>query len=265
MFNNLIESSSHHREFRRRGSFFLFTTASYALLFIIAGVFSIYAYDARMEDQNLELATIMPLVDLPAPERPREKTSEVVKPASGPRSPNLIVRKDPITSVDDPELAPIHISTSPNSNPPIPRGSGPFKVGPFNADPVQPGDSGPRTGGGGNTERPAPVVAIGDPPSAAPLRKPPVVSKGVITSEALSLPKPIYPEMAKRMKLQGKVTIQVLIDETGNVISARVLDGHPLFKQAAERAAFQARFSPTRLSDQPVKVSGVISYNFVLQ
>ncbi len=66
MFNNLIESSSHRGEFRRRGSFFLFTTASYALLFIIAGVVSIYAYDARMEDQNLELATIMPLIDPPA-------------------------------------------------------------------------------------------------------------------------------------------------------------------------------------------------------
>src|SRR5688572_7493831 len=119
MFNNLIESSSHRREFRRRGSFFLFTTASYALLFIIAGVVSIYAYDARMEDQNLELATIMPLVDLPAPEPPRVSTPEVVKPASGQRSPDMIIREDPTTTVDDPELAPIHISTSPNPNPPI--------------------------------------------------------------------------------------------------------------------------------------------------
>ena len=70
MFSNLIESSSHGSEFKRRGSFFLFTTASYALLFVIAGVVSIYAYDARMEDQNLEIVTMMPLVDLPAPERP---------------------------------------------------------------------------------------------------------------------------------------------------------------------------------------------------
>ena len=68
MFNNLIESSSHGREFRRRGSFLLFTTMSYALLFVIAGVISIYAYDARMDDQNLELVTLMPLVDLPAPD-----------------------------------------------------------------------------------------------------------------------------------------------------------------------------------------------------
>ena len=47
MFNNLIESSSHASEFKRRGSFFLFTTATYILLFVIGGVVSIYAYDAR--------------------------------------------------------------------------------------------------------------------------------------------------------------------------------------------------------------------------
>ncbi len=46
MFNNLIESSSHRSELKRRGSFFLFTTATYALLFVLAGVASIYAYDA---------------------------------------------------------------------------------------------------------------------------------------------------------------------------------------------------------------------------
>lgn len=264
MFNNLIESSSHRREFRRRGSFFLFTTASYALLFIIAGVVSIYAYDARMEDQNLELATIMPLVDLPTPERPREKTPEVVRPASGERSADTFIRRNPTTTVNDPKLAPNAISTSPNPNPTIPPGSK-WKADDFDADPVQPGDPNTRPGGNGHTGSPTPEIAIGAPPPAAPPRKPPVVSKGVITSEALSLPKPVYPEMAKRMQLQGKVTIQVLIDETGKVISAHVLDGHPLFKQAAERAAFQARFSPTRLSDQPVKVSGVISYNFVLQ
>ena len=64
MFNNLIESSSHVREFKRRGSFFLFTTATYILLFVIAGVASIYAYDARLEDQNTEIVTMLNPVDL---------------------------------------------------------------------------------------------------------------------------------------------------------------------------------------------------------
>lgn len=116
-----------------------------------------------------------------------------------------------------------------------------------------------------NSEGPNHVVIETPPPLPTPKPKPLVVSKGVITSEAISLPAPLYPPMAKTMQLQGRVSIQVLIDETGRVISAHAVDGHPLFKQVSERAAYQARFSPTRLGDQAVKVSGVITYNFVLQ
>jgi len=264
MFNNLIESSSHRREFRRRGSFFLFTTASYALLFIIAGVVSIYAYDARMEDQSLELATIMPLVELPAEVPKVAAPDRPVTPKDGGNKQTFFERKEQMDRVDQPAATPDKISTTPNPGLPVPKGGGQVIITGRDADPSEPGDGGSKTGGN-HTVRTPPVVVISEPPPAQPLRKPPVVSKGVITSEALSLPKPMYPEMAKQMRLQGKVTIQVLIDETGKVISARVLDGHPLFKQAAERAACQARFSPTRLSDQPVKVSGVISYNFVLR
>ena len=55
MFNNLIESSSHAREYKRRGSFLLFTTAVYAVLLVLGGVASIYAYDAHLEEQSLEI------------------------------------------------------------------------------------------------------------------------------------------------------------------------------------------------------------------
>jgi protein TonB len=49
------------------------------------------------------------------------------------------------------------------------------------------------------------------------------------------------------------------------VASARAITGHPLLQQAAVQAAYGARFSPTLLSGQPVKVTGVITYNFVAQ
>ena len=61
------------------------------------------------------------------------------------------------------------------------------------------------------------------------------------------------------------VNVQVLIDETGKVISAKAVAGHPLLLAAAQQAAYGARFSPTKLGDQAVKVSGLITYNFVLQ
>ena len=59
------------------------------------------------------------------------------------------------------------------------------------------------------------------------------------------------------------MNVQVLIDEQGKVISASAVSGHPLLQAAAVAAARGAKFSPTVLSGQPVKVSGVITYNFV--
>ena len=89
------------------------------------------------------------------------------------------------------------------------------------------------------------------------------ISGGIINGKAISLPKPEYPAAASAVKAVGEVRVQVLIDETGNVISASSISGHPLLRQSAESAAQQAKFSPTKLSGSPVKVSGIIIYNFV--
>jgi protein TonB len=86
----------------------------------------------------------------------------------------------------------------------------------------------------------------------------------VLNSQAISLPRPNYPPMAKQIRVQGTVAVQVLIDENGKVVSAKALSGHPLLVAEAVRAAQQARFSPTMIGDQAVKVSGVITYNFIM-
>lgn len=91
------------------------------------------------------------------------------------------------------------------------------------------------------------------------------VAGGVLNGKAKSLPKPVYPPEARAANAQGAVTVQVLIDEEGNVVSAQALSGPPQLHEAAAIAARGAKFSPTKLSGQPVKVSGVITYNFVLQ
>jgi len=86
---------------------------------------------------------------------------------------------------------------------------------------------------------------------------------GVLNGKALALPKPEYPEIARAAHASGTVVVQVLIDEEGYVISARAVSGHPLLQAVSVAAAREARFSPTTLSGQPVKVTGVIQYNFV--
>jgi TonB family protein len=91
------------------------------------------------------------------------------------------------------------------------------------------------------------------------------VSGGVLNGKAIALPQPEYPAIAKQAKASGNVTVQVTIDEEGNVIAAHSMSGHPLLQSAAVTAARQARFSPTRVSGQPVKVNGVLVYTFAAQ
>lgn len=264
MFSNLIESSSHRGEFRRRGSFLLFTTASYALLFVIAGVVSIYAYDARMEDRSLELVTMMPLVDLPIPDQPPAliPVSRPINSTNSASDRNYFQRETAMADVNEPTIAPDKISTTPNANLPMPR-NGPVRFGP-DSDPSH-GNSEP--GNGGQALRSSNVVVPIETPPPPPVQipVPKVLRKTVINGDAEFLPKPPYPEMAKQLKLQGVVNVQVLVDEFGRVVSAKAVSGHALFVREAQRAALQARFAPTLLGDQPVKVSGVITYNFVLQ
>ncbi|MEK6282827.1 MAG: energy transducer TonB [Acidobacteriota bacterium] len=265
MFNNLIESSSHVDEMKRRGSFFLFTVVTYVVLFVAAGVASIYAYDAQLEYPNTEMITMLNPVDFPKPEPAPSKPT--TGPSVGSGHSSGFVRRNPTASVNDPQVVPTETSSTPSTNPILPAGV-PFTVGNHDANPGIPGAG--RHGGGGsgnNTGGTTPVIDVGSPPKPEPVQKtvPKIISKGPITGEAISLPKPAYPPLAKQMRIQGRVSVQVLIDEAGRVISAKAIDGSPALMHAAQKAAFEARFSPTRLSGQPVKVSGVITYNFVLQ
>ena len=117
----------------------------------------------------------------------------------------------------------------------------------------------------GNVASSSGVKVEGEPPPAAPrvpkpLLKP--ISGGVLNGKAVDLPKPTYPPAAKSARASGLVTVEVVIDEKGKVIAAKATSGHTLLREVAEQAAKGARFSPTLLSGQPVKVSGEINYNF---
>ena len=150
---------------------------------------------------------------------------------------------------------------------PVPPARADSVKGDFNADPPAPAFSGPGTPNGTGTTPAVNIDTPPPPPAAAPKPEIPKVlkvSQGVLTSKVINLPRPNYPQLAKQIHLQGSVSIQVLIDENGKVVSAKALSGHQVLVNAAEAAALQARFSPTLLSGQPVKVSGVIIYNFVL-
>jgi len=75
---------------------------------------------------------------------------------------------------------------------------------------------------------------------------------------------PTYPPLAKAAGVSGAVLVEVTIDESGNVISASAVSGHPLLKDAAVAAAREWTFAPTKLAGNPVKVIGTITFNFYM-
>jgi protein TonB len=262
MFDNLVESSSHKDDISRKGSFILVTALIYGVLigaFIIAGVL---LYDAHLTEQELELTTLVAPVPVPQQQKEPEQKQEV-KPTKVEQ--NVDIRKELVADVAESRLPPKEISAKASDVPPVRRGVTTV-LGGADSNASAPMPAGP--GSGNVVTGPAKInIADEPPPPAAASPTPPraPISGGVLNGKAINLPKPQYPAIAKAAHASGTVTVQVLIDENGNVVSAKAISGHPLLQAVAVAAARQARFSPTKLSGQPVKVTGVIQYNFVAQ
>jgi len=107
-----------------------------------------------------------------------------------------------------------------------------------------------------------------DPPKPQPKQvdngKPIVISSKVLQGKAIDKAVPLYPELAKRNRIYGDVSVEVIISPEGRVESVRVVSGHPLFVTAALDASRRWRFEPTILNGVPVRVTGVITFVFKL-
>ena len=86
---------------------------------------------------------------------------------------------------------------------------------------------------------------------------------GILNGKAKSLPRPPYPTEAREKRLSGSVSVRVKIDEQGNVIETRTICGHPILSKGSEESARGAKFEPTLIDGKPVKVSGIVVYNYV--
>lgn len=92
-----------------------------------------------------------------------------------------------------------------------------------------------------------------------------IIKTGIVNGKALKLEKPPYPQAARDNRAEGAVKVNVVIDETGKVVFACGAGNkvHLSLIQAAEWAAYESKFSPTRIDGKPVKLNGTIIYNFV--
>lgn len=273
MFHNLIESGSHRRDLARRGRFFLGTLASYALVAVVVGVAGVYAYTAHLDEQNYQI-TMLPSWALPQPAVPHVERDRAPAPRAAGTTTEVFQRTHAYTDLNTVTSNPPPISSVRNDVPPLPPGSL-YIISDHNSNPG--GVSGPIAPGG---NRAAPLATNAhphvveteelrppDPPAPTPVPQRVEVLKlsNLVSSKIVSKPVPAYPQIARVAGIQGSVSVEILVDEQGRVVSAKATTGHAILRVAAQQAAMQARFTPTQLNGEPVKISGVITYNFTLR
>ena len=278
MLDQLVESKNNTSENKSRGGILLTTSVLVVGLCFSAVVWSLFAKDLKMGSETFELSNLVAPIPIPEKAPPAQIEKQAKPEQSQKMKSSEITRQTNMASIDELQSAPDKISVIPNTQKSRPQGffklsSGPETDGQVSNSNSENGRAGKETGVGlsdqpsqvENTEKaklpPPPEIKK---PSAEPAAKTKtiVVSRGVINGKATYLPKPVYSAAARAVKAGGEVNVQVVIDETGNVISAKAVSGHPLLKTEAEKAARNAKFSPTFLSEQAVKVSGIIIYKF---
>lgn len=269
MFDKLIESNSRGAEFKNRGRYFAVSTFLMSILFLAGVLVSIYGAEFDIESSNLEFAQLIaPVVPVePQPDPPRLVPQQQQSADNSLQRP---MRQAAIQNINEQPNKILPVSSVPSPYKERPE-YGSFDIGKFDIDPPS-GPNGISVGNGNNhsglnagisSEDAAMISGIPPPPIVKPEpKKNTIVSLGVVNGKATFLPKPPYPVPAKLIGAEGTVSVQITIDLDGSVISSRAVSGHPLLKKAAEDAARRAKFSPTYLSNVPVKATGIIAYNF---
>ncbi len=268
MLDQLVESKNNSAENTRRSEFLLGVFIIAVTALISAWTYSLFAKDYGMGSGDLDISSLVAPVALPedAPPPPPEVKQEKTQKSN---SDEIVVKEmyadiNRVIDLKDTSKGEKQVYSVENLD------KSRLKKG----DAVSmPENASRKTGDetGGLSQGPTksttnddddfdkPVVKTATP---TPKPVPKVISGGVVNGKATNLVKPPYPAAARAVRASGAVNVQVTIDESGNVISASAVSGHPLLRAAAVQAARSSKFSPTLLSGQPVKVTGVIVYNF---
>ena len=255
MFNKLIVSTNERRK-ARTARFFCATSIIYATTFASILALTVLASNPRLADTGERaLALIAP----PAPSTPvaPQQTS-----SARPSRPSQVI---------DLRMPPVDFDKVRNSSAPPPTIAAVWdpNTAPGSGAPGGPGIPGLIDSVGHDGGAPPPPQQIEParpkptPPvdTTTPMRLPSVVLQG----KAIERLKPEYPALARQIHLAGSVSVEVMITPDGRVETARAVSGHPLFVKAALQAARQWRFGPTLLNGVPVRVTGVIVFNFTLE
>jgi periplasmic protein TonB len=192
------------------------------------------------------------------------RTSPVVFPSSGERPANAAAGS-PRTPVPHPAqraearpvvvdpLPPAVVSDVPAVDADVGTLDGPVGDTPICLTGCTPGDAGgvsaDGSGSGGTGVGPAPLRPVG-----GNIREPRRIRGEV----------PVYPELARRAHIEGKVVLECVIDTDGRVTDLRVVSGPPLLTGAALDGVRTWVYTPTTLNGQPIRVILTVTVKFAL-
>lgn len=271
MFDQLLETEPKGAEVKNRKGYFIISSIALFSILFTALIVSLFAVDLNLDMNDIDMVELVAPIDTTEQKLPETEIAPKQPKTQGGSS-QMATRQFAMARIDEsPRTVPSTVSTAKNS---VKERLENFKVGNFDSDaPASSGSgrgngTGSGDGDGLGDETVAAVESAVDAPPP-PVRKDPVVkekpvvlSMGVVNSRAVSLPKPTIPATAKAGNAAGTVSVHVLIDEKGNVVSANAVSGNILLRASSEAAARNAQFTPTLLSGSPIKISGVINYHF---
>ncbi|MEO0156386.1 MAG: energy transducer TonB [candidate division WOR-3 bacterium] len=92
-------------------------------------------------------------------------------------------------------------------------------------------------------------------------------AKVEVKPKPISIPKPDYPELARKAGIEGKAIVEAIVDTDGSVMEAKIFksSGNPMLDEAAIAAARRAKFTPAKQRDMFVRVRVNIPFDFKLQ
>lgn len=160
----------------------------------------------------------------------------------------------------DPEASPAAFAVHPTTGRAL--AAAPTEEAPSEAPEDEPGGdvSGVPAGEPGESPPPPPTEEPAPAPDGSKVVR---LSGGVLAGKAVQRVDAEYPQTAKAAGVQGAVVVEVMVDESGYVVAARAVSGHPLLRDAAVQAAREWQFAQTLVEGVPVRVVGTLTFNFV--
>jgi TonB family protein len=262
MFNKLVVSTNERRS-NRTTRFFFGTSIIYLVITASALALSVFFADAKLADSGNRTGIMItpvppPLLGSRRPESRHQPSQDSTRQDS-----------NNVRSLDDilAKPAPAQASVRPGGPPRVGDIGEGMNYGPGDPDGVRDGlpQAIPIPGLHSNaTDPPRPQDASRTQSRAVEPDRPMKLSSVVLQGKAVARRTPDYPQLAKQIRLEGAVSVEVIIAPDGHVESARAVSGHQLFIKAAVDSAYGWRFEPTRLNGTPVRVTGIIVFNFKL-